>query len=388
MELEELDSLLKDILADKPLPMKAEVAKPDVEVEAITASVTPEELSEPVEEAAVDAGVITEPTESPGYSVSNVFTDTDDRDRIRIPMPVFTPDDLADTMDIRNFATLVRLETRRWHAKVKDRQASRDVAAANDADAAAFETRKRLLAGADEKLKRIHKAIDSARAKHYELTLPWTTRSNDDLGRRTGPRLLPNTLFFEYTKEMATCKAEVKAAVDDFVPAYPSLIEQAKAKLGKRFDSTEYPLAETIKEHFGLDFDFSPIPQGDDFKGLPKQQLDALAGSINGKARKMMENAMQDVWTRLYKAMQHMFDRLSSPDKTFHYTMTDNVSELARLLPHLNVTNDARIDKIHKALIKHVTPHDAKDLRDKPVLRKQVAAAVSDILADMEKANG
>ena len=375
MELNELDSLLKSILeTDSPAPPAA------------PATVQPAQPEAPQAPAQVEEVVINTPVEAPVTQLSNdAFTDTKARDAVKIPMPTFTTDDIADTMDIRNFATLVRLETRRWHAKVKDRQASRDAASMNSASPEAFETRKRLLAGADEKLKAIHKAIDEARASHYTLTLPWTSRGTDDLGRRTGPRLLPNTLFFEYTKAMAEAKAKVVAAVADFEPAYPDLIEKARVQLGKRFDQSEYPLASSIGEHFGLEFDFAPVPKGDDFKGLPQQQIDALANSINGKAKKMIENAMQDVWERLYKAVTHMRDRLASPDKSFHYTMTENVAELARLLPHLNVINDARINNIHDALLKHVVPHSAEALREHPELRRTVAAHVSDIATEMEK---
>jgi hypothetical protein len=323
-----------------------------------------------------------------------IFADTLDRQReeeveaLRIPMPSFTGDDLSETMDIRNFATLVTLNTARWHAKVKDRKTSSAAAIAAGAIDEAFETRKRLLAGADEKLNAIHKAIDAARAKHYEMTLPWTTCGVNDRGRRTGPRLLPNTLFFEYAKEMSEYKSNMQAALNAFVPEYPAMIEVARKNLGKRFDISEYPNADSIKLHFDLSFDFKPIPKGDDFQGLPKQQLDALANTINRKSEQMMENAMQDVWTRLYKAVTHMYERLASPDKTFHYTMSDNVREVTRLLKHLNVTSNTDIERIRKYLDKFICPHDAKDLRDNSVLRQQVAAHVQNVIDKMKKIGG
>jgi hypothetical protein len=323
-----------------------------------------------------------------------IFADTQEREReeaaeaLRIPMPQFVGADLKETMDLRNFATLVTLNTARWHAKVKDRKAAKDVAAANNSVEEAYETRKRLLVGADEKLKAIHKAIDTARAKHYEMTLPWTTRGVDDAGRRTGARLLPNTLFFEYTKVMHECLSEMKAALDSFVPDYPALIEIAKKKLGKSFDPGEYPNTSSIRGHFDLSFDFQPIPEGKDFSGLPKQQLDALATSINRKSEQMMENAMQDVWARLYKAVTHMHGRLASPDKTFHYTMTDNIRETTRLMKHLNVTGNQDIERIRMYLDKFICPHDAKELRDNSVLRMQVAAHVQNVIDKMRKIGG
>ena len=314
-----------------------------------------------------------------------VFTDTAERDdEVAIPMPTFTSAEAAATMDLRNFATIVTLNTARWHAKVKDRQASRDAARVNEASEDAFETRKKLLAGADDLLKAIHKAIDAARAKHYELTLPWTTTGIQDIGRRSGGRLLPNSLFFDYTKAMATFKADMKAAVAAFVPAYPSLVEQAEKKLGKRFDRTEYPNAESIEQHFDLSFDFQPVPEGSDFKGLPQQQCDALANAIQSKTTTMVENAMQDLWTRLYEAVTHMSERLSHPDKMFHHTMVSNIANLAYLMKHLNVTGDRRMEELRQRVQKDLCRYDAEALRKDAACRRLVATAATEILAQMK----
>jgi hypothetical protein len=325
--------------------------------------------------------------------VTKVFKDSDDRKReeeaesLRIPMPKFDTTDFADAIDIRALATLCTLQTSRWHAKAKDRKASADAAMVNNAQAEAFITQKRLLAGADEKLKAIHKIIDAARQKHYDMTLPWTARSVEE-GKRTGARLLPNTLFMEYTTEMAKCKQEMTKALKEFVPEYPDLIDKARKNLGKRFDPSEYPHASEIAGHFGLSFDFMPIPMGHDFKGLEKSQLERLAESVNSKMEQMMENAMQETWTRLYKAVHHMYDRLSSPDRAFHYTMTDNIREVTRMLKHLNVLNNKDVEKIRIYLDKFICPHDAEQLRENPKLRTETAAHVKNVLDQMNKLGG
>jgi hypothetical protein len=320
--------------------------------------------------------------------VTKVATDTEDRkreeqlDTLRIPMPKFNTADFAEAIDIRALATLVMLKTARWHAKAKDRKASNDAAAANGAVNEAFETRKRLLVGADEKLKAIHKIIDAARQKHYDMTLPWSAVEE---GKRTGARLLPNTLFMEYTTEMASFKREMVKSLKEFVPEYPAMIQTAKSKLGKRFDVSEYPAVESIAGHFDLSFDFQPVPKGDDFRGLEKAQLDRLASTVNQRTEQMMENAMQETWTRLYKAVSHMYDRLSSPDKAFHYTMTDNIREVTRMLKHLNVMDVKDIEQIRIYLDKFICPHDADALRESPELRRTTAAHVKNVLDKMDK---
>jgi hypothetical protein len=322
-------------------------------------------------------------------AIDSIFADSEEREEGAqvqpLKMPEFTAADFASTMDIRNFATLVTLNTARWHAKVKDRQAGKDAATMNDADAGAFEVRKRLLSGADSMLKTIHKAIDEARAAHYEMTLPWTTTSMQDIGRRTGGRLLPNTLFVEYTTVMAQKKQQMQDALAKFIPEYPKLVEAARKNLGKRFDAREYPNPSSIASHFDLSFDFQPIPKGDDFKGLPQVQLDALARKINDNTQKQAENAMQEVWMRLYDVVAKMAERLSSPDKLFHNTLVQNVRDTARLLAHLNVTHDAKVEALRKKVEKHLCQHEPKELRENQTIRMQVAAHAQSIIDEMNK---
>lgn len=388
---EDLERLLADILDDsKPLPTTTQMVD-STKVEGAFASAG---VLAGIEDAHImvqdlkTAGatqkdfaeaLIKEPNTAPGPEVAQVCNTP------LIPIPTFTSADMAEVMDIRNFASLVTLNTSRWHAKVKDRQASKDAATAAGAVNEAFETRKRLLVGADDLLKAIHRSIDEARAAHYDMTLPWTTTGLSDVGKRSGGRLLPNTLFFEYTQVMADKKKAMEAALAQFEPEYPKLVQQAKVKLGTRFDPAEYPVASAIRSHFQLAFDFMPIPAGTDFKGLPAQQLSTLANHLNANTQRMTENAMQDVWVRLYKAVGHMAERLSSADKMFHATMVDNIRDVVRLLAHLNVTKDQRIDDLRAKVDKHLCTHDAKTLRENAVLRTTVGAQAVSIVQLMDK---
>lgn len=410
-EMDDIEKLLGDILDDtKPLPTAAvkevvtnTIANSGEQALSRAAEVSDDDfLKSLMDDSTPNAIAVAEAMEvqgemaiadaihtvcEPEAEPSGVFTDTEARNNPvnALNIPTFTADDFASTMNIRNFATLVTLQTSRWHAKVKDRQASKDAATMGEADEGAFETRKRLLVGADTKLKAIHKAIDEARAAHYDLTLPWSTTSMSDTTRRTGGRILPNTLFVEYTTTMAAKLKQMVDAVDSFVPDYPALIETAKAKLGKRFNATEYPNASAIRAHFSLTFDFQPIPKGEDFGGLPQVQLDMLAAKVNDNMRLQAENAMQELWVRLRTVVDRMAERLLTPDNVFQNSLVQNVRDTARLLAHLNVTGDAKVEALRQKVEKHLCQHDAKDLREKPVLRQQVGAHAQSIVQEMDK---
>ncbi len=411
-DMSDIEALLGDILDDKkplPTPAKTVVAAisnrgPAAAMPAVAAAVSDDDfLAElmaggdvPLSPADVVAntevgGEMALADAFPEDDVTQgvtpgVFADSEVRTASvqALKMPTFTADDFVETMDIRNFATLVTLNTSRWHAKVKDRQAAKDAATMGESDDASFEVRKRLLVGADDKLKAIHKCIDEARVAHYRMTLPWSTTAMGDNGRRTGGRLLPNTLFVEYTTEMAKFKKRMNDALDAFVPDYPAMIAMAKTKLGKRFNAAEYPNMSSIRNHFDLSFDFQPIPKGEDFGGLPKVQLDMLAQKVNDNTRLMAEHAMQDVWMRMREAVFKMADRLSGPDKLFHNTMVQHVRDVARLMAHLNVTQDPKVEALRAKVEKHLCEYDADDLRKKPAIRTKVGAMAASILQEMD----
>jgi hypothetical protein len=376
-EFDDIQDLLNSIMAGQ-IPQST--ITPAQTHEAVPEPFVAESVDEPAptpDEAVVQEAELAIVNDAP---FADSEARTDDTGSEMIMLPTFTTDDIAKTLDIRNYATLATLNTSRWYGKVKDKEASRNAALATGADAEAFETRKRLLIGADQKLKKIGQTIDQARSSFYEMTLPWSTTGLEDMKRRAGARLLPNTMFDDFITRMATHKAEMTTALDDFVTDYPQLVETAKASLGSSFDIRDYPLAESIRGHFDLSFDFAPVPMGTDFKGLPGQQCAALARAIEDKMAKQVENAMHELWVRMYKAVNNMVDRLAHPDTKFHYTLVENIRDVAKQLRHLNITGDQRVEDLRQFIEMNLCKHEVDDLRNKPTVRREVWAAASEAL--------
>ena len=368
------DQAMKDLAAlfdDKP----SEPAPQPIVIAPPTPPVTNLVIGAPK----IDLGVKTQ---------MEAFTDEHARDGKQgegTKFPTFTEADVAETLDIRNFATMARLRVRKWHARIKDKRVAHDASVANGASDAAFSVYKRLLAGAEDSLKKVHAIIDSARLRHYQLTLPWSTTGVDESGRRDGPRLLPNTLFMEYVKEMGEAKTSMKASLAAFIQSYPAMMHEARRQLGKSYDETEYPPVSQIEDRFALDFDFQPIPTGVDFKGLPKQQCEALARTLNGNVRKCLENAMRDVWQRLHTAVLAMAERLGDPKKIFHDTLITNLRELVALLAHLNATDSPELERLRARVATDLCAEEPDTLRENMALRALVADNAVQILRTMER---
>lgn len=294
----------------------------------------------------------------------------------------FSVGDIEQAANIRDFAMKVTLRTRRWQGQAKDDGAVNDVKSANAAKGNVGTFRKNLLAGADASLKAVHKAIDGARADHYKMTLPWSIHSGSDPVRRQGPRLLANASYFDYCGKMGEHRTRVKEALDDFCNDYVECQTKAQENLGGLFDASQYPAASEVRQNFGIDFDFEPLPDGATLKGstLDKIQAEKLSKLVNDRTKQMLENAMRDVWNRAYDVVSHMAERLGDPNKMFHNTLISNASEVVDLLKHANFTNDPRLDQLRRELEGRLLLHDPKDLRKNPEQRKAAARDAQDIL--------
>lgn len=303
----------------------------------------------------------------------------------RFQPPQIDEEALANAADLRNFAVLVTLRTSRWNAKATDRKALADVASANAAKGNFGQFQKNLLAGADEKLKAVNSAIDAARHTYYRLTLPWTLAGRDAPGRRQGSRLLPNDIFFDFTKEMAAAKTAMQVRLQEFISEYPTLVQEAEKSLGTLFNAKEYPSAHSIASHFDLSFEFAPVPQGGDFSGLPEAVLGKLAAKVNEQVMTMTQNAMDEAWTQLYDTTLHIAERLSDPDKVFHKTTFERAAELVRTLKALNITKDPNLESFRHRLETHVLCYQPKQLRDDTSMRTTAAKHARTIVSDMAK---
>jgi hypothetical protein len=302
-----------------------------------------------------------------------------------IRFPVFTDDGIASALDIRNFATLCKLKVRKWVGRKRDKTAAKKAESDHGSVDGTYTAYKKLFAGTEDKLKAVNSVLDSARTRHYQMTLPWSTTGLDDSGRRDGPRLMPNTLFMEYIGEMANAKQTMLAKFAELRTAYPQLLTEAKRNLGSAFVPTDYPTPDELEQLFSLEFEFAPIPDGMDFKGLPAQQARKLAEKLTQARNKCLEGAMRDVWQRMHTVVAKMVERLSDPKHTFHDTLVTNVRETVDLLGHMNATNDANIEAIRQRIQGDLCRFDPTVLRDDVGKRELTGTLAKSILEDMDR---
>jgi hypothetical protein len=252
----------------------------------------------------------------------------------------------AHTPVVSKQAMLVTLTIGVYTGRKQDRATQAEVVSAHQAKSArAASVYKNLFSDCAE-LDAVLKFQSKARARHYELTLPW-----DDHGRR----LLPTAAFMTYTDEVRTMREEFESLVKVFLDKYDTLVAAAAFRLGTLFDRDEYLTREQVERRFRFDVDYTPVPTAGDFRvDLEDVVRSELAEKYDQRMQDQLVAAHRDAWDRLYSALSRLKDRLTPTQdgkaKVFHTTTVEGVRELCQTLTMLNVTNDLELESARAML--------------------------------------
>lgn len=270
-------------------------------------------------------------------------------------------------------ALLVQLSISQWTARKYDKRASREVTAANTADIQAGRFNKRLLPMNDY-LDRVHKKSGLIRTKYYANTLPWGME---------GTQMLPTSNYLEFMTEFRKEKNEWYSLVSDFLDNYEDLKRDACLFLGKLYDPADYPSLEEVRGKFNMDMAVFPVPTADFRVQLADTELDAIQKDVESRVQQAAQQAMQDVWKRLYDRVKAMADKLSDPKAIFRDSLVENAREICMILPRLNFTDDPNLEALRQQVETGLSKHSPDALRHDPQLRSETAVEAQRIVDAM-----
>ena len=277
----------------------------------------------------------------------------------------------SDAPTLASSAMLVEVNISHWAGRKKDKRASIDVTSANHADSGVASVNKKLLANSDT-LRAIQTHVTAARNLHTNMTMPWSN---------SGLRLLPTAQYFKYSQAMSQMQNEFDKLVTDFLTAYNDEVIDVQLKLGDLFSHDDYPTVETLERKFAFRTNYMPLPDAGDFRvDIGNTALNEVKQTYADFYTKQYNTAMNDVWTRLHKALTNMSDRLdygSKEDKKiFRDSLVDNVTDMIELLRVCNVTNSPQMGAMANRLEDAMSGVTAEGLREDDDFRADVKHAV------------
>lgn len=275
-------------------------------------------------------------------------------------------------MNLSEKAMLAKLSISQWSARKHDKGATKEVISNHGAQDGTGKFSKVLIE--KNAIKAIQTASNSARTFHYENTLPW----ND-----SGFRILPSKNFQRYSEGMRSLKGDFESAVSDFLKDYSWYRQSAQYQLGSLFNSSDYPDDSKISGKFNFDTEINPLPDANDFRvSLQSNDVDRIKRDIENKVNANVNLAVNDLWQRLFDAVNHMAAKLADKDAIFRNSLINNLCELCDLLPALNITDDPKIEEMRREIESRLCSFEPDQLRENEIER-QKAATEADAIAQI-----
>ena len=183
----------------------------------------------------------------------------------------------------------------------------------------------------------VSKIISAARAEHYKLTLPWQHGEN--------VRLLTVPMYDQHEAAMLELYEEFNDASRGFLDAYDDHIDEARTRLGKMFDESQYPPKFHLADKFRFKWNISPLPKGEHLTvNISNKRLREIRREMEQSVEASFTAAVGDCYKRLGRSVQAIVDRLQDGEDgyalTFRDTLITNLGDLVDVVPKLNVTGD------------------------------------------------
>lgn len=272
------------------------------------------------------------------------------------------------THAIQNKAMLATLSISAWTARKQDKSVSTEVEKAHGAhDAGKYN---KLLVD-KSLLEPITKLTAKIREFHYCMTLSWSD---------SGARILPAKLFMDYTTRLRAFKSEFEKLVKDMLLYYPAEVQAARARLGTMYNPGDYPEAWELGDRFAVKVEFTPVPDGSDFRvELGDDARAELQASVTQAVAERQTGAVKATYGRIRDVVSKIEERLSIPDAIFKDTLITNAIELCLVLDGLNITDDPHITALCQDMRDHLLMPPST-LRGSPSVRAATAGHAQRIL--------
>lgn len=217
---------------------------------------------------------------------------------------------------------------------------------------------------------------------HKTHTLPYVDK---------GPRILPNTQYFDYTRQMRDRIAAVDNMMALHMPNYDKFVQldiqyRSQGKTGTRATPSDYPTASEFQQRMGFDLRFTPFPEARHFLfDLNDEDIEEFKATQAA----LVDQCRNETIKKMLEPLQHLVEKLNTPIGTpgaiFRDSAVENVAEAASMARKLNVTNDPEIEAMAETLRGAVSVfnHNKDVLRESPVVREQAAKKLDAIARQM-----
>ncbi len=196
-----------------------------------------------------------------------------------------------------------------------------------------------------------------------------------------GIRLIRQDDVPTFDVQMTTLRAELAEAVDKLDEHYDQMKRAARQRLGRLFNSSDYP--ESLRTLFRVEHDFPSVEPPEYLRQLSPALFAEEQRRITARFDEALQMAEQAFTEELSKLVSHLAERLSGTDdgkpKVFRDSAVENLGEFFERFRHLNVRSSEQLDELVEQAQRIVRGVEPQQLRDNQPLRQQLATQLAGV---------
>lgn len=267
----------------------------------------------------------------------------------------------------------IQLKTSVWGARKKLPKESMDVKDAT----------KDMFTGTKYLISREHTArMESIRSHAWKYLYNFSLKFDIE-----GFVYIPKKYIPDVHQKLLEFKEDFYEEVDEFIPHYPEYVEEARFKLGKLFNFTEYPDPSTISNYFRFKWAFLRV-------SVPGPESNVLSPEMYIEAENQFKDILHDACTEavrgltaeLSKTLDHLYNQISgSGAKRFQQRSIDKLTNFVNEMKHMNITNDVELAAVSDKIQSLVGGVEAKDLKKDDNFRMGITTGMEQIRTELSK---
>jgi hypothetical protein len=293
----------------------------------------------------------------------------------------FNPETPMQITSLATSAILVSVEVHGRTGSKKSAELSNELTASKGADEDTADVSKKLFAGCPE-----HRALTKFRSTITNgmnvLTYAWAGRQ----------RLLPMTRYAKFMDWYAQREAEHDRLKNEFLAAYPTLVNNAAYKAGRMFNRNEYPSVDELRDDFSISLYQAEVPLGD-FRVEVSHSLAAdLRDFYTKQAKSYVDGVMNTQRTQLLSVLKQIHHCCGIDTKTdengevkvtrrkLYASTIEKALEMCETFRSFNPGYDTELMEARLALESALSGIDPKTVGNSDTKRAQLGEDVNDIL--------
>jgi hypothetical protein len=274
---------------------------------------------------------------------------------------------------LRRMAAAVRIHFTWWGVhRTLTAQQKEEVGDAYGADARLLSAGKKLIDVRHEAFR----GLTSIRSKIVNywraLTLPYVD---------SGVRLIRQSDIEGFVRAMEGFREELAQAEATLAAAYDQIKADARRRLGRLYDASEYPA--DLRGLFAVEWDFPSVEPPNYLMHLHPEIYQQEQERIARRFEEAVQLAEQAFVAEFSKVVSHLTERLSSAgeggQKVFRDSAITNLTEFFERFKQLNVRSNAQLDALVEQAQRVVQGIEPQALRDNDGLRQQVATQLAGV---------